>query len=72
MIQLLRVNSNVAFNDCLGLFGICNYGVDINGYVMDPEKGLCIWLQRRSPTKQTWPGRWDNMVSKTKSFAYLQ
>lgn len=45
-----------------GLFGICNYGVDINGYIMDPVKGLCIWLQRRSQTKQTWPGRWDNMV----------
>nr|CAD7434020.1 unnamed protein product [Timema monikensis] len=44
------------------LFGIRNYGVDINGYVMDPEKGLCIWLQRRSPTKETWPGKWDNMV----------
>nr|CAD7578877.1 unnamed protein product [Timema californicum] len=44
------------------LFGIRNYGVDINGYVMDPERGLCIWLQRRSPTKETWPGKWDNMV----------
>ena len=46
----------------VGLFGLHNYGVDINGYVMDPEKGLCIWLQRRSATKQTWPGKWDNMV----------
>lgn len=36
--------------------------MDINGYVMDPEKGLCIWLQQRSATKQTWPGKWDNMV----------
>lgn len=45
-----------------GLFGICNYGVDINGYTKDPVKGLCIWLQRRSRTKQRWPGRWDNMV----------
>lgn len=46
-----------------GLFGICNYGVDINGYVNHPEKGLCIWLQQRSLTKQTWPGKWDNMVA---------
>lgn len=45
-----------------GLFGICNYGVDINGYTNDPEKGLCIWLQKRSLTKQRWPGKWDNMV----------
>lgn len=45
------------------LFGICNYGVDINGYVNHPQKGLCIWLQQRSLTKQTWPGKWDNMVA---------
>lgn len=30
---------------------------------MDPVKGLSIWLQKRSPTKQTWPGYWDNCVS---------
>lgn len=45
------------------LFGIRKYGVDINGYVMDPVKGLSIWLQKRSPTKQTWPSYWDNFVS---------
>ncbi|XP_073977038.1 uncharacterized protein [Rhodnius prolixus] len=45
------------------LFGICNYGVTINGYVHDPRLGLCLWLQKRSLTKQTWPGKWDNMVA---------
>lgn len=25
--------------------------------------GLCIWFQQRSATKQTWPNKWDNMVS---------
>ncbi|XP_023288246.1 uncharacterized protein YJR142W [Orussus abietinus] len=45
------------------LFGIRKYGVDINGYVMDPVKGLSIWLQKRSSSKETWPGYWDNMVS---------
>ncbi|CAG9862395.1 unnamed protein product [Phyllotreta striolata] len=44
------------------LFGIRNYGVDINGYVRHPTLGLCLWFQKRSPTKQTWPGKWDNMV----------
>lgn len=44
------------------LFGIRNYGVDINGYVKHPKLGLCIWLQQRSSTKQTWPDKWDNMV----------
>ncbi|XP_050533049.1 uncharacterized protein LOC126901006 [Daktulosphaira vitifoliae] len=45
------------------LFGICNYGVHINGFVNHPTVGLCIWLQQRSLTKQTWPGKWDNMVA---------
>ncbi|KAL0277884.1 UNVERIFIED_CONTAM: hypothetical protein PYX00_005007 [Menopon gallinae] len=52
------------------LFGIRNYAVDINGYVKHPELGLCIWLQRRSTTKQTWPGKWDNMVSGGLSVGY--
>lgn len=38
------------------LFGIRNYGVSVNGYLFHPTKGLCIWLQQRSFTKQTWPG----------------
>ena len=45
------------------MFGLRQYGVDINGYVNDPEKGLCVWMQRRSVSKPTWPGRWDNFVS---------
>lgn len=50
--------------------GIRNYGVDINGYVRDPQRGLCIWLQQRSDTKQTWPGKWDNMVGGGLSVGY--
>lgn len=46
-----------------GLFGIRKYGVDINGYTNDPVKGLSVWLQKRSPNKQTWPSYWDNCVS---------
>ncbi len=45
------------------LFGIRNYGVSINGYITHPEHGLCIWLQQRAPDKQTWPNKWDNLVS---------
>lgn len=45
------------------LLGIKKYGVDINGYVRHPTMGLCLWLQKRSATKQTWPGKWDNMVA---------
>ncbi|CAG9759770.1 unnamed protein product [Ceutorhynchus assimilis] len=45
------------------LFGIRNYGVTINGYIRHPQKGQCLWFQKRSATKQTWPGKWDSMVS---------
>lgn len=44
------------------LFGVVQYGVHINGYVIHPEKGTCLWLQQRSSTKPTWPGKWDSMV----------
>jgi len=44
------------------LFGMRQWGVDINGYVNHPEKGLCMWLQKRSLTKPRWPGMWDNIV----------
>lgn len=73
------------------LFGIRNFGVEINGYIRHPQKGLCIWLQQRSSmyymlivcyyfnqffiskilgTKQTWPNKWDNMVSGGLSVGY--
>ncbi|KAH8376868.1 hypothetical protein KR093_001795 [Drosophila rubida] len=52
------------------LFGVRKYGVDINGYVKHPQHGLCIWLQQRSNTKETWPGKWDNMVGGGLSVGY--
>nr|XP_013107327.1 unnamed protein product [Stomoxys calcitrans] len=52
------------------LFGVRKYGVDINGYVKHPTQGLCIWLQQRSNTKETWPGKWDNMVGGGLSVGY--
>ncbi|KAH1000208.1 hypothetical protein HUJ04_000127 [Dendroctonus ponderosae] len=45
------------------LFGIRNYGVTINGFVRHPQMGQCLWFQKRAATKQTWPGKWDSMVS---------
>ncbi|KAJ9600395.1 hypothetical protein L9F63_009323, partial [Diploptera punctata] len=52
------------------LFGIRNYGVDINGYVMDPEKGLCIWLQRRSKFRSMRAGLWNLWVGGGLSVGY--
>jgi hypothetical protein len=46
------------------LFGLRQYGVDVNGYVVDDEDGsISVWMQRRSVNKPTWPGRLDNFVS---------
>lgn len=44
------------------LFGTIQYGVHINGYIKDAEKGMCLWLQQRSSTKPNWPSKWDSMV----------
>jgi len=44
------------------IFGIRKYGVQITGFVRDAKRGLLIWLQRRSRTKQTYPGLIDNFV----------
>lgn len=44
------------------LFGVRQFGVHINGFTHHCDKGLCFWLQRRSATKQTWPGRLDSFV----------
>ena len=39
------------------LFGVRQYGVQINGFVQHSSMGLSLWMQRRSSTKQTWPGK---------------
>ncbi|ODM95963.1 Nudix hydrolase 24, chloroplastic [Orchesella cincta] len=44
------------------LFGIRQFGVDINGYVNHPELGLSLWMQRRSQSKPRWGGKLDNVV----------
>lgn len=44
------------------ILGLRKYGVHINGYVNHSLRGLCMWIQRRSPTKQTYPGKLDNFV----------
>ena len=44
------------------MFGLRQYGVDVNGYVKDENDQISVWLQKRAVTKPTWPGRWDNFV----------
>ena len=62
LLPLLFTNSTLHIFFATGMFGLRQYGVDINGYVKDPEKGLCVWMQRRSISKPTWPDKWDNFV----------
>ncbi len=63
------VNSHFAEPPCLlveraaiQLFGICGYGVHVNGYVRRPD-GLHLWVGRRSRHKPTGPGKLDQMVA---------
>lgn len=43
-------------------FGVCGYGVHVNGYVRAPD-GLRMWLGRRARNKPTAPGKLDQMVA---------
>lgn len=45
------------------VFGIRKYGVQVNGYVEDEVGNLHVWIQRRSSSKPTYPGKLDNFVS---------
>ncbi|XP_030640543.1 thiamine pyrophosphokinase 2 [Chanos chanos] len=45
------------------LFGVKRYGVHVNGYSWDENGILYMWLARRSLTKQTYPGRLDNLAA---------
>ncbi|XP_070696111.1 thiamin pyrophosphokinase 2 [Pempheris klunzingeri] len=45
------------------LFGVTRYGVHINGYTVGDGGEVSMWLARRSPTKQTYPGLLDNVAA---------
>jgi len=44
------------------LFGVRGYGVHVNGIVRGSE-GLRMWIARRSLSKPTGPGLWDQVVA---------
>ncbi|GAA6232862.1 nudix hydrolase 20, chloroplastic-like [Lates japonicus] len=46
-----------------GLFGVKRYGVHVNGYTVSDTGEVSMWLARRSPTKQTYPGLLDNVAA---------
>ncbi|ODV66668.1 hypothetical protein HYPBUDRAFT_153404 [Hyphopichia burtonii NRRL Y-1933] len=48
------------------LMGVITYGIHLNGYVPAEKSNngkLKLWVQRRSATKQTYPGMLDNTVA---------
>jgi len=47
----------------VGIFGFQAFGVHVNGHVEAAGgKPLRLWIARRSPQKQMWPGYLDNFV----------
>ena len=44
------------------LFGVCGYGVHLNGYVRLGD-GVKMWIGRRSLSKPTGPGKLDQVVA---------
>ncbi|CAM2723088.1 unnamed protein product [Rotaria socialis] len=45
------------------IFGIRKYGSHVNGYVIDENGTWHMWIGKRSATKQTFPGMYDNMAA---------
>ncbi|KAG7224289.1 hypothetical protein INR49_000532 [Caranx melampygus] len=45
------------------LFGVKRYGVHLNGYTVSSSGEVSMWLARRSPHKQTYPGLLDNVAA---------
>jgi len=52
------------------IFGLRQYGVDVNGYVVQDDGSLSVWMQRRAKTKPTWPGSLDNFTAGGLSTGY--
>jgi hypothetical protein len=45
------------------LFGVSTFGVHLNAYVTEADGTIKMWVAKRAPTKQTWPGYLDNCVT---------
>ncbi|UJR27198.1 hypothetical protein I4U23_008494 [Adineta vaga] len=45
------------------VFGIRKYGSHLNGYVIDTDGTWRMWVGKRSSTKQTFPGMYDNLAA---------
>merc|ERR1712013_562747 len=45
------------------VFGFKTYSVHVNGYMRQENGDVCMWIARRSATKQTYPNQLDNTVA---------
>ncbi|KAI8876742.1 hypothetical protein K501DRAFT_326899 [Backusella circina FSU 941] len=52
------------------LFGVSTFGVHLNAYVTEADGTIKMWVAKRAPTKQTWPGYLDNCVAGGISYEY--
>jgi len=44
------------------MLGLHQYGVHINGFIENYNEEQYLWIQKRSCTKQTYPGKFDSFV----------
>ena len=44
-------------------FGILTYGICVNAYVVNDDRSISLWMQRRSLTSSRFPGKLDSFVS---------
>jgi len=54
----------------VGLLGLKNYCVNINGYVVGDDGSISVWLQKRAMTKKRHPGYFDTLVGGGLSSGY--
>eukprot|EP01023_Acetabularia_acetabulum_P006360 TRINITY_DN12655_c0_g1_i2.p1 TRINITY_DN12655_c0_g1~~TRINITY_DN12655_c0_g1_i2.p1 ORF type:complete len:315 (-),score=46.68 TRINITY_DN12655_c0_g1_i2:283-1227(-) len=47
----------------LAYFGIRGYGIHVNGYTIDKQGNMEMWVARRALSKQTFPGKLDHITA---------
>ena len=43
-------------------FGLLSYGINVNGYVVNDDRTISVWMQRRAFTNPRDPGKLDTFV----------
>ena len=43
-------------------FGLLSYGINVNGYVVNDDKTISVWMQRRAFSNPRYAGKLDTFV----------